>query len=94
MSDLDNLDRLRDETLRTRFCELLWDACGHDRRRYVGWLETLAESRVPTDAMRTHLQTARKWQLVAADERAESEDQRRARLALERMRVFDETTAS
>ena len=85
----DELSRMRDEVLRKRFLELLWDACEHNKARYVGWLETIAESRLPTDAMRTHLLTQRKWNVTDnLPPPPESEDQRRARLALERAAAF------
>ena len=85
----DDLIHMRDEVLRKRFLELLWDACQHDKGRYVGWLETLAESRVPVDAMRYHIRALRAA-LTPAEPLPESEDQRRARLALARAAAFRE----
>ena len=87
------LTSMRDEVLRKRFLELLWDACGHDKTRYVGWLETIAESRLPPDAMRTHLASQLRWNAAGdAPLPPESEDQRRARLALDRAAAFRERT--
>ena len=90
----DELDKMRDEVLRERFCELLWAACQNDKRRYVSWLETIAESRLPVDAMRVHLRSI--YAINAAAERsagaaksgAESEGARKVRLALERERAI------
>lgn len=87
----EELDKMRDEVLRKRFLELLWDACQHDKSRYVGWLETIAESRLPTDAMRSHLASQLRWNAAGNEPLPpESEDQRRARLALDRAAVFRE----
>ena len=85
----DELSRMRDEVMRARFCELLWDACKHDKARYVGWLELLAESRVPVDAMRYHIRTLRDL-MRPIEPLGETESQRAARLALERAAAFRE----
>lgn len=91
----EELDKMRDEVLRKRFLELLWDVCQHDKARYVGWLETIAESRLPTDAMRSHLASQLRWNAADAEPLPlppESEDQRRARLALDRAAAFRDGT--
>ena len=85
----DDLIHMRDEVLRARFCELLWDASGHDKARYLAWLETFAESRVPVDAMRYHIRALRA-SVLPAEPLPESEGQRRVRLALARAAAFRE----
>ena len=83
----DNLDKMRDEVLRERFCELLWAACGYNKRRYLGWLETIAESRLPPATMRLHLEAILKYASPVAG-MTESEAARKARKAREREDAF------
>ena len=87
----DELDKTRDEALRDRFCELLWQACGYNKRRYLGWLETIAESRLPTDAMRLHLESILEYNRPV-DAVSESEAARKARKAREREDAFMDGT--
>ena len=85
----DELSRMRDEVLRARFCELLWEASGRHKTRYLAWLELLAESRVPVDAMRYHIRALRD-SMKPMEPLPETESQRAARLALERAAAFRE----
>ena len=83
----DELDKMRDEVLRERFCELLWAACGYNKRRYLGWLETIAESRLPPATMRLHLESILEY-ASPVDAMGESEAARKARTAREREAAF------
>jgi hypothetical protein len=87
----DELDKIRDEALRDRFCELLWQACGYNKRRYLGWLETIAESRLPPSAMRLHLESILEYNRPV-DAVSESEAARKARKAREREDAFMDGT--